>query len=96
MARTKNRKFRRKNRLVKSKTGSVFVSPDGGETVYEQFANGDRKMVEQTPLAKDTEQAMYEQEMVGVEAIRLRRKYPALKKAWEQYKTIWKLVAYDD
>ena len=96
MAKTKNKKFRRKNRLVRQSRGSVFVSPDNGETIYEQLPNGDRKMVEQTPLAKDTEQAMYEHEMVGVEAIRLRRKYPALKKAWEQYKTIWKLVAYND
>jgi photosystem II stability/assembly factor-like uncharacterized protein len=96
MARTKNKRFRRKNRLVKSNRGSVFVSPDGGETVYEQLPNGDRKMVEQTPLAKDTEQAMYEQELVGVEAIQLRRRYPALQKAWEQYKTVWKLVAYEE
>ena len=53
-------------------------------------------MVEQSPFAKDSEQAMYEQEMVGTEAIRLRRKYPALQKAWDQYKTVWKLVAYND
>ena len=94
MVRTKNKRFRRKNRLVKK--APIFVSPDGGETVFEQFPNGDRKMIEQTPFAKDTEQAMYEQEMVGVDAIRLRRKYPALQKAWEQYKTVWKLVAYND
>ena len=95
MVRTKNKRFRRKNRLVK-KQPAIFVSPDGGETVYEQLPNGHRKMIEQTPFAKDTEQAMYEQEMVGVDAIRLRKKYPALQKAWEQYKTVWKLVAYDD
>jgi hypothetical protein len=34
--------------------------------------------------------------MIGVDAIKLRRKYPALQKAWNQYKTIWKLVAYND
>ena len=93
MDRRKNKKFRKKKRVVRN---PMYVSPDGGETVFEQLPNGDRKMIEQTPLAKDTEQAMYEHEMVGVEAIRLRRKYPALKKAWEQYKTIWKLVAYSD
>ena len=49
-----------------------------------------------SPFAKDSEQAMYEQEMVGTDAIRLRRKYPALQKAWDQYKTVWKLVAYND
>ena len=96
MVRTKNKRFRRKNRLVKKSKPQIFVSPDGGETVFEQLPNGDRKMVEQTPFAKDTEQAMYEQEMVGVDAIRLRRKYPALQKAWEQYKTVWKLVAYEE
>jgi hypothetical protein len=31
-------------------------------------------------------------EMVGVEAIELRRKHPALKKAWDQYRTIWHLI----
>ena len=39
---------------------------------------------------------MYEQEMIGVDEIKLRRKYPALQKAWNQYTTVWKLVAYND
>jgi len=70
----------------------IYVSPDGGETVYEQLPNGDRKLVEQSQKAKDNEQAFEELEMVGVEAIELRRKNPALKKAWDQYKTIWHLI----
>ena len=93
MGRQKNKRSRRPKRLVRN---PMYVSPDGGETVYEQLPNGDRKLIEQSQLAKDTEQEMYEQEMIGVDAIKLRRKYPALQKAWDQYKTVWKLVAYND
>lgn len=93
MDRRKNKKFRKKKRLVRN---PMYISPDGGETVFEQLPNGDRKMLEQSKLAKDTEQEMYEHEMVGVDAIKLRRKFPALQKAWDQYKTVWRLVAYND
>jgi len=71
----------------------IYVSPDGGETVYEQLPNGDRILVEQSQLAKDEEQAEGEAEMVGVEAIKLRRKYPALQKSWDQYRVVWDLVS---
>ena len=70
----------------------VFVSPDGGETVYEQLPNGDRILVEQSQRAKDEEQAYEEAEMVGAEAIELRRKYPTLQKAWDKYRTVWLLI----
>ena len=93
MAYKKSRGFRKKKRLVNN---PMYTSPDGGETVYQELPNGDKKLLEQSQLAKDTEQEMYEQEMIGVDAIKLRRKYPALQKAWNQYKTIWKLVAYND
>ncbi len=93
MANKKSRKTRKKKRLV---TGPMFVSPDSGETVYEQLPNGKRKLVSQSQLAKDTEQEFTESEMIGVDAIRLRREYPALQKAWNQYKTVWNLVAYND
>ena len=93
MDRRKNKRTGRKKRLVKN---SIFVTPDGGETIYEQLPNGDRKLINQSQLALDREQEMYEREMIGVEAIALRRKYPALQKAWDQYKTVWKLVAYND
>ncbi len=74
--------------------GKIFVSPDGGETVYEQNRDGTRgKLVSQSQLAKDEETAHDEHEMVGVDAIELRRKYPALKKAWDQYRTVWGLIA---
>ena len=65
----------------KAKTKNpIFVSPDGGETVYEQLPNGDRILVEQSQTAKDEETAYEESEMVGAEAIALRRKYPTLQK----------------
>jgi hypothetical protein len=70
----------------------IYVSPDGGETVYEQLPNGDRILVEKSQRAKDEEQAYEEAEMVGTEAIELRRKHPALKKAWDQYRVVWHLI----
>ena len=78
--------------MKKHKQKSVFVSPDGGETVYEQLPNGDRILVEQSQKAKDEEQAYTEAEMVGAEAIALRRKYPTLQKAWDKYRTVWHLI----
>jgi len=82
--------------MKKSKTGSIFVSPDGGETVYEQLPNGDRKLVEQSQKAKDEEEAYKEAEMIGAEAIALRRKYPSLQKAWDRYRTVWHLINEND
>ena len=74
--------------------GTIFVSPDGGETVYEQNKDGTRgKLVSQTQLAKDIDTGRDEEEMVGPSAIEMRRKYPALKKAWDQYRTVWGLIA---
>ena len=76
-----------------ARQGKIYISPDGGETVYEQKRNGDRgKMVSQSQLAKDIETEQEEQEMVGTGAIEMRRKYPALQKAWNQYKTVWGLI----
>jgi hypothetical protein len=82
---------KRKKREIR---GKVFVSPDGGETVYEQNRDGTRgKLVSQTQLAKDIDTGRDEEEMVGPSAIEMRRKYPALKKAWDQYRTVWGLIA---
>ena len=78
--------------MVRRSKNPIYVSPDGGETVYEQLPNGDRKLVEQSQRARDEEQAYEEAEMVNAEAIELRRKHPALKKAWDQYRTIWHLI----
>jgi len=40
----------------------------------------------------DQETAYEELEMVGTEAIKLRRKYPTLQKAWDKYRTVWHLI----
>ena len=79
-------------RKKKAIRNPIFVSPDDGETVYEQLPNGDRIMVEQSQKAKDEEVAYEEAEMVGAEAIALRRQYPALQKAWDKYLTVWHLI----
>ena len=70
----------------------IYISPDGGETVYEQLPNGGRILVEQSQIAKDNIEAETEQEMVGVGAIKLRRKFPTLQKAWDKYRTVWHLI----
>ena len=70
----------------------IYTSPDGGETVYEQLPNGEKRLVEQSQRAKDNQTAYDELDMVGVEAIALRRKHPALQKAWDQYRTVWHLI----
>ena len=82
---------KRKKREIR---GKIFVSPDGGETVYEQNRDGSRgKLVSQSQLAKDIDTGRDEEDMIGPAAIELRRKYPALKKAWDQYRTVWGLIA---
>ena len=80
----------------KIEAGPIFVSPDGGETVYQQLPDGNRVLVEQSQKAQDEEQVYEEAEMVGVEAIELRRRYPTLKKAWDRYRVIWRLVSDND
>ena len=70
----------------------IYTSPDGGETVYEQLPNGERKLVEQSQKAMDQQLAYEELEMVGTEAIELRRKYPTLQKAWDKYRTVWHII----
>jgi hypothetical protein len=87
------KKIKRKKKISRKRIPMpIYVSPDGGEKVYEQLPNGDRKLVEQSQRARDKEQAFEELDMVGTEAIALRRKHPTLKKAWDQYRTIWHLI----
>jgi len=74
----------------------IYTSPDGGETVYQQLPNGEKILIEQTQKAKDNQQAYEEMDMVGTEAIELRRKHPTLQKAWDQYRTVWHLIAGND
>ena len=70
----------------------IYTSPDGGETVYEQLPKGEKKLLERSQKAMDQETAYEELEMVGTEAIKLRRKYPTLQKAWDKYRTVWHLI----
>jgi hypothetical protein len=86
----------RKGKKKSTTVDPIFVSPDGGETVYQQLPDGNRVLVEQSQKAQDEEQVYEEAEMVGIEAIELRRKYPTLKKAWDQYRVIWRLVNDND
>jgi len=77
--------------------GKIYISPDGGETVYEQKRNGERgRMVEQSQMARDIEQLQAEEDMYSIQAIQLRRKYPALRKAWERYCIVWNMIAHQD
>ena len=90
---------KKKNKRTKGtcRGGPIFVSPDGGETVYEQKKSGGwGKLVHQSEQAKLMDQAQAEMEMMGTEAIRMRRKYPALQKAWDQYKLLWNVIAHDE
>jgi hypothetical protein len=42
------------------------------------------------------DQAQSEMDMMGTEAIRMRRKYPALQKAWDQYKLLWNVIVHEE
>ena len=75
------------------KKDEIFVSPDGGETVYVQKRNGERgRMVSQSQSAKDVEIAYDEQDMIGEDAVKIRRENPTLQNAWDRYVTIWHLI----
>jgi len=91
------KKIKRKKTISrKIRPMPIYTSPDGGETVYEQIGNGEKRLIEQTQKAKDQQVAYEELEMVGVEAIELRRKYPTLQKAWDKYRTVWHLINGND
>ena len=82
-----------KIKKLKKRRGEVFISPDGGETVYVQKKDGTRgRMVSQSQYAKDVEVAYNEQDMIGENAVKLRRQNPTLQKAWDRYITIWHLI----
>ena len=79
--------------MARKSQNQIFMSPDGGETVYLQNKDGSRgKLVSKTQYAKDAETLQDEEEMINEEAVKMRRKYPALGKAWKHYKTVWHLI----
>ena len=83
----------RKTKKLRKRSGEILVSPDGGETVYVQKKNGERgRMVSQSQLAKDIETAYDEQDMIGEDAVKIRRENPTLQNAWDRYVTIWHLI----
>jgi len=91
------KRIKRKKKISrKIRPMPIYTSPDGGETVYEQLGNGEKRLIEQTQKAKDQQVAYEELEMVGVEAIELRRRYPTLQKAWDKYLTVWHLINEND
>ena len=83
----------RKTKKLRKRSGEILVSPDGGETVYVQKKNGERgRMVSQSQSAKDIETAYDEQDMIGEDAVKIRRENPTLQNAWDRYVTIWHLI----
>ena len=75
------------------KREEIYISPDGGETVYVQKKDGTRgRLVSQSQYSKDMQTIADEEEMVNEHVVKMRRKYPALGKAWKHYKTVWHLV----
>ena len=75
------------------RSGEILVSPDDGETVYVQKKNGERgRLVSQSQSAKDVEIAYNEQDMIGENAVKIRRENPTLQNAWNRYVTIWHLI----
>jgi len=94
MARKKTKRVPKKRRTVKA--GPIYVSPDGGHTVYEQLPNGDRILVDEDDHARMLNHLDEDADMWGIEAYELRQKYPALQKAYDQYKTIYKLVCDEE
>ena len=77
----------------KRSRNEIYISPDGGETVYVQKKDGSRgRLISKSQYAKDIETVQDEDEMVNEYAVKRRRKYPALGKAWKHYKTVWHLV----
>lgn len=82
---------------MKTRKNEIYISPDGGETVYVQKKDGTRgRLVSQTQYSKDMETLADEEDMVNEYAVKMRRKYPALGKAWKHYKTVWHLIMGDN
>ena len=75
----------------------IYTSPDGGETVYKHKAGVSEKiLVSQTEKAQAERFALNEDRMTGYQAVLIRKKYPALQEAWENYVTMWELTVTED
>lgn len=76
----------------KKSASPIYVSPDGGHTVYQQMRNNQKKLIEEDIYARALREVRDDSEMFGIEAWDLRQQYPSLQKAYDQYKTIYRLV----
>ena len=75
----------------------IYTTPDGGETVYKHRAGHSEKiLVSETEKAMAERYALDEQRMVGYKAVILRKKYPGLQEAWDNYVTMWELTVTED
>tara|TARA_A100000164_G_scaffold355686_1_gene364521 strand:- start:56 stop:313 length:258 start_codon:yes stop_codon:yes gene_type:complete len=75
----------------------IYTSPDGGETVYKHRAGvGEKILVSETEKAMAERFALDEDRMVGTKAILIRKKYPGLQEAWDNYVTMWELSVTED
>jgi len=91
MARKKTKRIPRKRRTV----GPIYVSPDGGHTVYQQMANGTKKLISEDSYAEMMRTLHDDSDMFSSEAYKLRQKHPGLQKAYDQYKLLYKLIVDD-
>lgn len=60
--------------------------------MYQQMANGSKKLISEDAHAKMLKELQNDVDMWGMEAYELRKKYPALQKAYDQYKVLYKLI----
>ena len=65
--------------------------------MYEQNRDGTRgRLVEEDAYAHMLNRLRDDAELFSIEAFHLRAQYPTLQKAYEQYKTVYKLVCDND
>tara|TARA_X000001036_G_scaffold249640_1_gene232586 strand:+ start:292 stop:558 length:267 start_codon:yes stop_codon:yes gene_type:complete len=75
----------------------IYTSPDGGRTVYQnESGKKEKTLISQDDFAKAKELIEEEVHMTGWPGIAIRKKYPALQEAWNQYATLWKLTVTDE
>ena len=66
----------KKVKKLKQRRENMYVSPDGGETVYLQKKDGSRgKLVSKSQYAKDIETVQDEEEMINEEAVKMRLRW---------------------
>lgn len=75
----------------------IYTSPDGGRTVYQnEVGKKQKQLLSKDAFANAQEQIEAEAQMTGWPGVAIRKKYPALQEAWNQYKTLWELTVTDE